>query len=121
MKRRVLVTGWRYLKDRQVVEEALWAQARIAGGLDRLIVIQGECPYGGADLFAKEWAIRHGVEHEDVPADFKSFGKAAGPIRNSVMVASGADVCIAFPRGEARGTGDCIDKAKAAGIPVITG
>ena len=35
------------------------------------------------------------------------------------MVDLGADVCLAFPLGESRGTRDCMRRASEAGIPVI--
>ena len=35
------------------------------------------------------------------------------------MVNAGADLCLAFPLGESRGTRDCVRRADAAGIPVL--
>jgi len=117
--RRVLVTGSRDLTDRTPVWEALLAQAKIAGGLDKITVIHGDAC--GADAHAKNFCKVYEVAEEKFPADWKSFGKAAGPIRNSVMIAAGADVVLAFPRGKARGTMDCASKARAKEIPVIFG
>jgi hypothetical protein len=51
-------------------------------------------------------------------ADWTTHGKAAGPIRNARMVALGADVCLAFPKGESRGTRGCMRLAEKAGIRV---
>lgn len=146
--RRVLVTGSRNLADPTPVDEALWAQARIAGSLDQLIVIEGRCPYGGADLHAQRFCERLGAINEPYPAlwhrpctsylncggqivrpcthrrtrkDGTPYYSCAGFIRNQRMVDTGADVCLAFPRGESKGTYDCAKRAKAAGIPVIFG
>ena len=56
-------------------------------------------------------------------ADWKKYGKAAGPIRNKQMVELGADLCLAFPdhpKGEgSRGTWNCVDLAQQARIPVL--
>jgi len=45
-------------------------------------------------------------------------GNAAGPMRNKRMADLGAVLCLAFPKGESRGTWDCIKRANRAGIPV---
>ncbi len=136
--RRVLVTGSRNLQDPTPVDEALWAQARIAGSLDQLIVIEGRCPYGGADLHAQNFCERYGAINEPYPAlwqkpcgprcfhkrtrkDGTPYYSCAGFIRNQRMVDTGADVCLAFPRGKSNGTYDCASRAKSALIPVIFG
>lgn len=135
--RRVLVTGSRDLDDEATVFEALWHQARVAGGLDKLTVIHGAA--AGADSIAAEWCKSWPeVTEESVPANWtrpctgncfhkerykngERYCPVAGNLRNQEMVDRGADVCLAFPRGEARGTNDCIRRAKKAGIPVIIG
>lgn len=43
-------------------------------------------------------------------------GKAGGPLRNQKMVDFGADLCLAFPLPESRGTYDCARRARAANI-----
>jgi hypothetical protein len=135
--RRVLVTGSRDLDQKGIVYEALWHQARVAGGLNNLTVIHGAA--NGADSIASEWCKDWPeVTEEKVPADWtrdcgqgcfhkpryrngQRYCPVAGNLRNQEMVDRGADVCLAFPRGEARGTNDCIRRAKKAGIPVILG
>jgi hypothetical protein len=117
--RRVLVTGSRNLSDEQAVHEALWAQARIAGNLDQIIVIHGAAK--GADKHARRFCQLWRVAEESYPANWEKHGKAAGAIRNGIMVDAGADVCLAFPREGSKGTYDCIERAKKAGIPVVLG
>lgn len=52
------------------------------------------------------------------PADWKTHGKAAGPIRNQQMLDEGKpDLVVAFPGG--RGTADMVRRAKKAGVKVI--
>ena len=50
-----------------------------------------------------------------------SYNRAAGFQRNQRMVDSGADICVAFLKRSAanKGTKDCIERAKKAGIEVI--
>lgn len=56
-------------------------------------------------------------------ADWNTYGRAAGPIRNKEMVNLGADLCLAFPdhpKGQgSRGTWGCIELAYQSGIPVL--
>ena len=136
--RRVIVTGSRNLHNPDPVYEALWAQLRIAGSLHNMTVIEGRCPYGGADLHAQRFCESYGIDNDPFPAlwdvscgpncghaRYRKNGDlyyaCAGFIRNQRMVDSGADVCLAFPRGTSNGTYDCQKRAKAAGIPVIFG
>jgi hypothetical protein len=71
----------------------------------------------GADALAYLWAWDHGVEYEGFPADWRNFGKAAGPLRNSQMLnAEKVDLVVAFPGGA--GTADMVAKARAKNIPV---
>lgn len=136
--RRVLVTGSRDLADPKPVHEALWAQVRIAGGVADLVVVEGRCPYGGADLHAQTFCELYGAVNVPFPALWEVpcgpscphtrrrkngdiYYSCAGFIRNQRMVDSGADVCLAFPRGASKGTRDCAARAKSALIPVIFG
>ncbi|MFE7717537.1 SLOG family protein [Nocardia rhizosphaerihabitans] len=119
---RVLVTGSRDLKDERTVIEALHELLDTAIRERRLpmVVVHGDCPTG-ADAVAHGWTrtIRSQYVIEEAhPADWVRFGKAAGPLRNAHMVSLGADICIAFPRGESRGTRGCMELAEAAGIEV---
>jgi hypothetical protein len=72
----------------------------------------------GADQFAAYWGNRMMIDVRPFPADWRTYGKAAGPIRNQRMIDEGKpDLVIAFPGG--RGTADMIRRAEAAGIEVI--
>lgn len=98
--------------------------ARVWDVLDGLAYKRGSLPsllrHGGAegaDFHAAKWARARGVPTQRYPADWRSFGRSAGPIRNAAMLADGADLVIAFPGGS--GTADMIRKAETAGITVI--
>lgn len=76
----------------------------------QIIILEGECPTG-ADSFAKEFANLHNILLEKYPADWKKYGKAAGPIRNKEMVTN-CDYCLAFWNYESKGTKSSIDYCK---------
>lgn len=120
---RVLVTGSRHLTEDQAAHvQGVLQDVRFAdlykNGRRPIVIVQGECPNGGVDLAAKQWAEQaDGATSEGHPADWERHGKSAGPIRNSYMVSLGADLCLAFPATGSRGTWDCIRKAVDAGIP----
>jgi hypothetical protein len=80
------------------------------------MVIQGGA--SGADAGAAEWAKRSDVELRTFPANWRKYGKRAGPLRNQRMIDEGKpEAVIAFAGG--RGTADMIERAQAAGIRVI--
>lgn len=119
---RVLVCGGRdYDDDARVWSELRGLTVNEDGHPEPgTVVIHGGCPTG-ADAWASAWAIWNDwapVYEQVFPADWDKNGRAAGPIRNSQMLAEGKpDVVLAFPGG--RGTADMVRKAKAAGVRVI--
>lgn len=120
---RVLVTGSRKPSSAgmRLVHQKLTDELAYAGSLGlRMVVIEGQCPYGGVDAAAGSFAYRHSakVDHDPFPANWQALGKRAGPYRNQQMVDRGADVCLAFPASGSRGTWDCVRRAKDAGIEV---
>ncbi len=71
----------------------------------------------GADRFARRWAAEHAVECVTFEADWKSYGRAAGPLRNARMLHEAKpDVVIAFPGG--KGTANMVALAGGYGVPV---
>lgn len=132
---RVLVTGWRYWpKDAAwVIDDALFRVYNTLfkrSGAAQMVVVEGQCPYGGADEHAYDWvqrAVGHGrtdVRSERHPAEVTPEGRVRGAERNARMVQRGARVCLAFPGDsylrQRGGTFDCAMKALAAQIPVWT-
>ncbi|WP_051047367.1 SLOG family protein [Nocardia asiatica] len=125
---RLLITGSRHWPD----ENAVWESIAMAvaenlpdGGT--VTVVHGGCPTG-ADHFAHTWFSLpicdpdYRVVEEVYLAEWRLFGKAAGMRRNAEMVALGADLVLAFPlpgaRSLSRGTWDCVDRARIAGLRV---
>jgi len=108
---RVLVTGSRNWRDEQAVQDAL---DDLAGPPGRWTLIHGGAR--GLDAIAGKLAHQLGMKVEVHAAGWIEHGKKAGVLRNQTMVDLGADVCLAFPLPESRGTWDCIHRAQAAGI-----
>lgn len=118
--KRLLVTGSRHGWDQQVLETTLEiAHYLLTEDDDEVILVHGAAP--GVDTQAAAYWESKGRPVEPHPAAWREEGPAAGPIRNSLMVSLGADLCVAY--GTGRGTSDCATKAKAAGITVrcVTG
>lgn len=117
---RVLVTGSRAWIDPLPVHNALNGLLREHGAL---AVMHGACP-SGPDSYAAQWVAQAVRRHPGcvveipVPADWETYGRKAGPLRNQHMVALGHDLVLAFWDGTSRGTADCIRRAEKAGIPV---
>lgn len=109
---RVLVCGGRDYRDKAF----LWSVLDGLGPPAASEIISGMAP--GADSYAAEWAQRFGFPLHKFHADWKTHGKAAGPIRNQRMLDEGKpDLVVAFPGG--RGTADMVRRARSAGVPVM--
>ena len=72
----------------------------------------------GVDNTAADTAVACHLETIVYLPDWKTFGKSAGFKRNSQIV-NDCDLLVAFWDGVSRGTKDSMDKAAAAGIPVV--
>lgn len=114
---RILITGSRKWTDRHTVEVAIRREIiSRRWSIPDVVVVHGGA--SGADACAHVSAVTMGLQVEEHPADWKAEGRAAGPLRNQRMVDLGADVCLAFPLFDSRGTYDCIRRAEGADIPV---
>lgn len=114
---RVIVTGSREWSNSGAVKFGLIDAIAGADPEEPFVVVHGACPTG-ADAIADELAKRLGVAVETFPADWHTYGNAAGPIRNRQMIEAGADLVLAFPLPGGRGTQHTIKLAREAGIPV---
>ena len=108
---RIAVTGGRTYAKREVVFQAL---DRVHERHPDMILVHGGAP--GADAIAAWWALAREVEQDRHPAEWKTHGRGAGPIRNQEMVDSGLDGLVAFPGGN--GTADMTRRCEAAGVRV---
>lgn len=71
----------------------------------------------GADTLGAIWARKHGFDVQRFPADWETFGKRAGVLRNRQM-AEHASMCVVFWDGQSKGTLNMIQTARDVGIPV---
>lgn len=118
----LIVTGGRNFDD----VPFLWRQLDLLDAAERIaVVVDGASdevtgPYKGADYWAHQWGKANGRNTVRVYADWKAYGKAAGPIRNGRMLEAhkAPDTKLAAFDGN-RGTEDCIRQAKRLGIEVI--
>lgn len=121
---RILVCGGRDYQDRSAVWR--WLDSNTPRtepdehGNDmpaNVTIIHGACPTG-ADRWADEWAVCNWTGLAEFPADWKKYGRSAGPRRNQQMLDEGKpDVVAAFPGGA--GTASMKSLARRAGIKVV--
>jgi hypothetical protein len=114
--KRLLVTGTRYGWDQDDLVRALsWAYHEL--GSQTAVLVHGGA--SGVDYQASTLWAYWKLPTEAHPALWDELGTEAGPIRNSEMVALGADLCLAFPKIGSKGTYDTMRKAAYAGIRVV--
>ena len=92
---RILVTGSRDWDDEATLALHLGMASGETPDWRDVVVVHGACPKG-ADKIADTLARSHKVRREPHPADWDTYGRAAGFRRNAEMVALGANVCLAF-------------------------
>lgn len=114
---RVLFSGNRKFDDDRVVIAMLDRLVARAGGPPHVTVVHGGS--GSLDWMVDVLARHIGMKVEIHRADWQRHGRAAGPIRNQEMVDLGADLLVAYPLPEGRGTQDCIERGVKAGIPTL--
>ena len=110
---RVMVMGGRHFSD----------ETFVTGILDRVherypiaSLLHTDAPTGVAAI-ARKWAQENNIPGEPFPADWKTYGKTAGPISIKQMIASRPDLVVIYPGGEL--TYVCRDLAKKANLPMF--
>ncbi len=81
----------------------------------RISILSGTS--SGSDSLGERYANERGYTLYRYPANWKQYGKAAGPIRNRQMVED-ADAAIVFWDGQSRGTKNLIEQANKQGLIV---
>ncbi len=79
-------------------------------------IISGGAP--GIDTMAMMYAKENNIAMVIYEAQWDRYGKAAGPIRNKIIV-NEADYLLAFLSPDSKGTWNSIHLAQAKGIPCI--
>jgi len=116
---RIIIAGSRGFNDQDLFDNTIH-DVLMGYETDELEIISGGCR--GADRMGEEYAEEWGIKCTVFPADWDTYGKAAGPIRNEQMAKYAAEadrgILIAFPVGESRGTRNMIELAKRYGLEV---
>jgi hypothetical protein len=105
---RILVCGGRDFKDYDLLRDTL-------SKYPMTLLISGGAP--GADTMAEKYAYMLKIPSHIFHADWTSYGRAAGPIRNRRMLIDGKpNLVIAFPGG--KGTLNMVKQASKANVKV---
>ena len=108
---KLAIVGWRKFNDFNIfcrkIEETLHLWNVEPKSIE--VIISGGAT--GTDTLAERWAKSNEIFTKIFLPDWKQHGKAAGPIRNSLIIDESTHV-IAFLSKESRGTYDSIKKAK---------
>ena len=83
---------------------------------DEVEIVSGGA--AGADALAERYARARGLAFRAFPADWRRWGKFAGPIRNRQMADYGS-AAVVYWDGRSRGSADMISSASAAGLRVV--
>lgn len=117
---KVIVAGGRDFNDYDKLEDCLNEVLLKYDEFDEMfifkenyIIVSGKAT--GADTLGEKYAKENNLPIREFAADWKTHGKAAGPMRNKQM-AEYADICICFWDGKSKGTKNMIDEALAADI-----
>lgn len=114
---RVLVCGSRHFNDysKLCLEMDKISEEKDFDNNQPITIISGTAR--GADTLGEKYSEECGWELERYPADWNTYGRRAGPIRNSQMLKEGRpDLVVAFRAPNSRGTQNMIDQATKAGI-----
>lgn len=113
---RVIIAGTRTFDDYELLRRTM---CELFGSIpaSQLEIVSGHCP-SGADHCGEQFAMRNNMKLTLFPAEWNTYGKAAGPIRNSQMAeyASPDGYCIVFWDGKSRGSQSMIAEAKKPGL-----
>lgn len=119
----VIVSGGRDHDEPGIIRAVLDDLLGALRGLPQqpmLLLVEGGAP--GADSHAREWAWEHAGEVilETHNADWVSYGKAAGPIRNKKMRDLHPEATLlAFPTPGSKGTWHMVKICKELGMHVV--
>ena len=107
---KTIIAGSRGVTHAEIVEKAI-----LLSQFDITEVVSGTAR--GVDQLGEAWAEKNHIPIRRFPADWDTFGKSAGMIRNKQM-AEYADALIAIWDGESKGTLNMIHVANRLGLKV---
>jgi len=109
---KILICGSRNFSDTETIKKFIDSLP------DDSTIIEGEAK--GADSLARNCATERGLIVEKYPADWKKYGKSAGPIRNKQMLDEGEpDYVVGYTTEieNSRGTRNMLNQATERDIP----
>ena len=115
---KLIIAGTRSFNDYEMLRNAVFATLVGQGYWESRFspeIVSGGAP--GTDTLAVRYATEAEIPFKVFPADWKKYGKSAGPRRNRQM-AEYADAAIVFWDGKSRGTQNMIQQMRELGKPV---
>ena len=107
---RVIIAGGRNITDYSLVSTALGESE-----FNPTEIVSGMAP--GVDTLAIQYAKENNLPLKEFHADWNTYKRAAGPIRNRQMAEYG-DALVAIWDGESRGTKNMIEEATKRNLQV---
>lgn len=114
--RKLLITGSRDWSNRVTIDRALFAYWYEAGRPSDIVLVHGAA--AGVDRMAADLWTRQGFHARAVPADWETWGKRAGIMRNLAMINEGPEHVLAFIKNNSPGATHCAAAAEKAGLPI---
>ena len=114
---RIVIAGSRGFENYALLEQTL--DRILDKQIEPVELVSGHAK--GADLLAERFAKENDLPIHIIKPDWKTYGRAAGPIRNRQMLDYAMEelsLVVAFWDGKSKGTKNTIDTAKSLGIPV---
>lgn len=108
---KTIIAGSRGITDCELLEKTI-----TLSGFTITEVVSGTCP-DSPDELGERWAEAHSIPVKQFPANWKRFGRRAGPLRNAEM-AEYAAACIVLWDGDSRGSAGMAQLAVDAGLQV---
>ena len=114
---RIVIAGSRGFQDYALLDQTL--DRILDKQIEPVELVSGHAK--GADLLAERFAKENDLPIHIIKPDWKTYGRAAGPIRNRQMLDYAMEelsLVVAFWDGKSKGTKNTINTAKSLGIPV---
>lgn len=115
VKNRIIIAGSRWFTDYSEAKKFITSSIVNFQMGESWILLSGRCK--GADQLGERFARENGWPIEEFPADWRKYGRAAGPIRNQKMVDT-CDAIICFWDGKSKGTASLIRYARKTHKPL---
>jgi hypothetical protein len=112
---KIIVAGGRTFSDYVLLEKTINQFVYENDNIKDFEIVSGTA--NGADKLGEQFAKNHGYPVKRFPADWNTFGKRAGYIRNEQM-AKYSNALIAFWDGQSKGTKHMIDLAEENDLEV---